>query len=177
MSLTLLADSINNVGESIIRASSNISAAIQSTNPDSYSQLMIAGIAALSAILGGSIPAIISFLSIKRTQKIELEKKLHLEQRDIYKNYLITLQRSINKITPENFEELQKTTIAICLYGDNETAIIINYYYKALIEGANRNSPLTNKEQIEYQTQIINSMRKNLKLKNMDSFELVSFRG
>lgn len=177
MDLIILSDSINNVGESIVAASSNISSAIKSTNTDSYSQFMIAVIAALSAILGGSIPALISFFSIKRNQKMELEKKLHIEQREIYKNYLITLQSTINDTSPENFRELQKATVSICLYGDNETAKIINEYFSDLIQNVNSGSFLSNSRQVEYQTKIINSMRKHLDLKNVDRFELVSFNG
>lgn len=80
----------------------------------------------------------------------------------------------MNNKTNENFSKFQESVNKALLYGNNDTSKIINAYFRELIKEANRQQqqPLNHKE---YQTQIINSMRKHLEMEKLENFELISF--
>ena len=115
-----------------------------------------------------------SIISNWQKTKQERSKGLQNIQKEVYWDFFLALQKLMNNKTNENFSKFQESVNKALLYGDNDTSKIINAYFRELIKEANRQQqqPLNHKE---YQTQIINSMRKHLEMEKLENFELISF--
>ena len=137
-------------------------------------KILVAIVAASAAILGGIIQKAFDLISNWQKTKQERSKGLQNIQKELYWDFFLALQKLMNNKTNENFSKFQESVNKALLYGDNDTSKIINAYFRELIKEANRQQqqPLNHKE---YQTQIINSMRKHLEMEKLENFELISF--
>jgi anionic cell wall polymer biosynthesis LytR-Cps2A-Psr (LCP) family protein len=139
--------------------------------------LLIAIISASSALIGSLIPTLFTYLKNKEQNEFELKKDLLENQKIVYDEILIALQNMINHQGNEEFKALQKASIKLAIYGDNDSTKAMNEYYNELTKsGQNLRSPLIKEEHKNYQKRIINGIRKNLGLEELDSFEIVGFR-
>ncbi len=134
-------------------------------------KLLIALIASGSALIGSLIPQIFSFFNNKSQREFEKEKSRKSIQADIYENLLINLQLTMNKGN-ESFSDLQKSVIQISLHGDKSTALVVENYYSELVQ---RGSELKKEEHAFHQKKILNSMRNQIDLEPLESFELIRF--
>lgn len=134
-------------------------------------KLLIALIAAGSALFGSLIPQVFTFFNNRSQRAFEKEKAKKGAQAEIYENLLINLQSTMNK-GDEAFPELQKSIIQISLLGDSETAMVVEKYYRELV---NRGAELKKGDHAMHQKNIINSMRCQIDLEPLERFELVRF--
>lgn len=136
-------------------------------------KILVAIVAASAAILGGIIQKAFDLISNWQKQTRTFQRPTKYTKRGILGLFL-ALQKLMNNKTNENFSKFQESVNKALLYGNNDTSKIINAYFRELIKEANRQQqqPLNHKE---YQTQIINSMRKHLEMEKLENFELISF--
>lgn len=140
-------------------------------------KILIAIISASSALIGSLIPTLLSYFKNKDQNEFELKKDLLVNQKVVYDEILIALQNMINNQGNEEFKALQKASIKLAIYGDNNSSNAMNDYYNDVIKaGQNLRKPLTKDEHKNYQERIINGIRQNLGLEKFDSFEIVGFR-
>lgn len=135
---------------------------------------VIAIIGAASAIAGAIVPQVFNLIGNRQKAKQDLLLDLHNTQKEIYLEFLLNLQRLMNNKTPKNFYLFQESVNKILLYGDNNTSKQVNMYFKNLVKEANRQlrEPLDHKS---HQQNIMNCMRKHLKMDKFDEFELICF--
>lgn len=119
-------------------------------------------IAAVSACIGALIPCLFSYLGKRQEYKNDRTAKIEEIRREEYRLYIETLQTMINEGNRDNFLALQKSTNRLLLFSGAELSKIINQYYRELIERTNQGNSLSQQEQIQYQTRIFNTMRKEL---------------
>lgn len=121
--------------------------------------LLTALIAAGAALSGAFIPAIFSYLGIKRELKNSNSSKLNDIRRQEYVNYLAALQKLINNSNETNFISLQNSTNKLILYADKKLARLVNEYLQTIVERTNAGNSISLKENNDYQTRIVNEMR------------------
>lgn len=139
--------------------------------------ILIAIISASSALVGSLIPTLFTYFKTKEQNEFELKKDLLANQKVVYDEILIALQNMINNQGNEEFKALQKASIKLAIYGDNDSSNAMNDYYNEVTKsGQNLRDPLTKDEHKNYQKMIINGIRKNLGLEEFESFEIVGFR-
>ena len=139
--------------------------------------ILIAIISASSALLGALIPTIITYLNNKEQNELELKRDLLNNQKNAYKQLMLSLQKLINNFTDDDFKELQKAIIEFSIYGDNLSSKAMNIYYSEMTNASNGLRPLlSNVEHKQFQMEIMNGIRKNLGLEEFESFEIVAFR-
>src|SRR5690554_6353312 len=140
-------------------------------------KLLIALVAAGSALLGAVIPTVFNFFNNKKQRDFEIRKILLEKQKAAYFELLSCLQAMINQQGNEDlFRALQVAGNQVAIYGDESTSEEYLSYYYALVSGAQGNrQPLTSKEHKDYQTKIMNAMRKGVGLGEIDSFEIIGF--
>ena len=134
-------------------------------------KILIALIASSSALVGSLIPQIFTFFNAKAQRKFEKNKLEHDRQSQVYEELLLALQKTMNEGNPA-FNKLQNAILKISLHGDQSTAIEVEKYYRELVQ---RGSELTSQEHANFQKNILNSMRMQLKLPPVKSFELIRF--
>ncbi len=140
-------------------------------------KILIAIISASSALIGSLIPTLLTYFKNKDQNEFELKKDLLVNQKVVYDEILIALQNMINNQGNEEFKALQKASIKLAIYGDNNSSKAMNDYYNDVTKaGQNLRKPLTKDEHKNYQERIINGIRQNLGLEKFDSFEIVGFR-
>ena len=140
-------------------------------------KILIAIISASSALVGSLIPTLFTYFKAKDQNEFELKKNLLANQKGVYDEILIALQNMINNQGDKEFRELQKASIKLAIYGDNDSSKAMNEYYNEVIKsGQKSRSPLTKDEHKKYHKKIINGIRKNLGLEKFESFEIVGFR-
>jgi len=137
----------------------------------SEDKLLIALIAAGSALTGSLIPQVFAFFNSRSQNEFEKEKSRKNIQADIYEKLLINLQLTMNKGN-EAFSDLQKSVIQISLYGDEITARVVEIYYSELVH---RGYELKKEEHALHQKNILNAMRSQIDLEPLESFELIRF--
>jgi len=139
--------------------------------------ILIAIISASSALVGALIPTLFTYFKNKEQNKFELKKGLLENQKVVYDEILIALQNMINHQGNEEFKALQKASIKLAIYGDNDSSKAMNDYYNEVTKsGQSLRNPLSKDEHKNYQKRIINGIRKNLGLEEFDTFEIVGFR-
>jgi hypothetical protein len=141
-------------------------------------EIFISIVAATSALLGSLIPTIINYLNNRNQNRFEVQRTLLEKQKEVYNDLLFALQYIMNNPTdPNAFREFQKSVNQISIYGDNNTAVSVNNYYRELVSiSRNKRVLLTQEEHKTYQEQIVNGMRKHLGLSTFEDFELVAFQ-
>mgnify|MGYP006078721413 CR=1 FL=1 len=140
-------------------------------------KILIGIISASSALIGGLIPTLFAYFNTKNQNEFELKKDLLANQKNVYNEVLIALQNIINNSGVEETKAFQKTTNKLAIYGDNVSAKAMNDYYNELINNIQKlREPVTRAEHRKYQKRIINGIRKNLGLEELNSFEIVGFR-
>lgn len=136
-------------------------------------KILIAIVAAFATILGTLVTKTLDLISNWQRNRQERRKELFKVQRNVYWKFLLSLQRLMNEENNENFYNFQEQVDKVLLYGDNKTSQIISDYYQELIKKANFQIRDLNHK--EYQTKIINAMRKHLNMDRLEKFELICF--
>lgn len=133
---------------------------------------LIAIIGAASAIAGAIVQQVFNLISNRQQAKQELQKDLHNTQKEVYFEFLQSLQKLMNNKNPKDFQLFQEKVNKILLYGDNNTSQQVNLYFRNLVKEANGqlNEPLDHRS---HHLNIINSMRAHLKMNKFDEFELI----
>lgn len=141
-------------------------------------KLLIALVAGGSALLGSVIPTIFNFWNNKQQRDFEVKKLLLEKQKAAYFELLSTLQAMINEQdSKERFLALQSAGNQVAIYGNKETSQEYLDYYYAIVSGAQgQRPPLSSDDHKNYQTAIMNAMRKGMGLAEIRSFEVISFR-
>jgi hypothetical protein len=134
-------------------------------------KILIALIASISALIGSLIPQIFTFFNNKAQREFEKNKLEHNRQSQVYEELLLALQKTMNE-GDLSFKELQNAILKISLHGDQSTANEVEKYYRELVQ---RGSELKPQEHASFQKDILNSMRVQLKLSPVESFELIRF--
>lgn len=124
--------------------------------------ILTALIAAGSACLGALIPSLFSYLGKRKEYENDKKAKLEDIRKRAYSDYIEALQRMINDGNRENFLLLQANTNKLLLYAGSKLSGLINQYYNDIIQKTLQGESLTLEEQIKYQTDIFNEMRKEL---------------
>lgn len=139
--------------------------------------LTIAMISAGSAILGGLIPLLMSFLIQRNQNRFELQRILFEEQKVVYNEVLIALQKVVSSQDPTTFLEFQRCVNRLATFGDNNSSKAINEYYIAVAKAEQgKRVHLSRNEHQHFHQEIINGMRRNLNLSELNYFEIVGFR-
>lgn len=126
------------------------------------STLLTAIIAAGSACIGALIPSLFSYLGKRKEYKNDRDAKLEEIRRKEYNDYIEALQTMVNEGNRENFLTLQASTNRILLFAGPELSVLVNKYYNDIVQRTLQQRPLTLEEQTTYQTNIFNTMRKEL---------------
>lgn len=140
--------------------------------------LQIAIVAASSAIVGAIVPSLMSYLNQRaavRDNRKENNRKLQTEK---YEYFILAMQNMMNNSSNSNcFANFQNAVNQILIYADNDTAVIINEYYRRMIELQQQNAGLNSERHKKYQGEIINSIRKNIGVSNkkLDDVYLIAF--
>ncbi len=134
-------------------------------------KILVAGIAALAALLGSLIPQIFSYFKDRSEREFVKQK----EQRDIqilvYEELLLALQDVMNNGNP-SFPAFQKAILKVSLHGDGNTSKVSLEYFNTLVKRGHELGP---KDHADYQTKIMNSMKVHLSLPELERFELIRF--
>lgn len=139
--------------------------------------LKVAIIAGSAALVGALIPTIFGYLNLVKQNNLEIQKNLLEKQKDIYWEYMLSLQNMINIQNNDNFSSLQKAVLKMSIYADNKTSLAVKSYWEEMIKAQQgTRNPLTKDEHSKFQKKLINSMRYNLNLEIFDSFEIIGFR-
>ena len=126
------------------------------------STLLTAIIAAGSACIGALIPSLFSYLGKRKEYKNDRDAKLEEIRRKEYNDYIEALQTMVNEGNRENFLTSQASTNRILLFAGPELSVLVNKYYNDIVQRTLQQRPLTLEEQTTYQTNIFNTMRKEL---------------
>lgn len=140
-------------------------------------QILIAIIAAGSAIFGSIIPTIFNFWNNAQQRKFEIKKILLEKQKAAYFDLLSALQSIINEQKSEDrFRALQVAGNQVAIYGDKKASQeYLNYYYAMVAQSQGKRKSLTSDEHKQHQTKIMNAMRKGMGLDEISSFEIIGF--
>lgn len=124
-------------------------------------KLLIALVAAGSALLGSVIPTLFNFWNNKKQREFEIKKLLLEEQKAAYLQLLSALQTIINeKGSGASFRALQIAGNQVAIYGDkNASQEYLNYYYALVSSSQGKSSPLESDEHKRHHTAIMNAMR------------------
>lgn len=118
-------------------------------------------IAAGSAFLGALVPSVFSYLGKRQEFKNAKKVRLNEIKIQVYEEYFNTLQNMVQNSNPDNFSALQSSTIKILMFADKGLANIVNDYIRRLVQSTTT-TPLTKEQHMDYQTKIINEIRKEL---------------
>ena len=130
--------------------------------------LITALIAAGSALLGALIPAIFSYIGIKRELINTNSSKLYDIRRQEYVNYLDSLQNMINNSNESNFILFQNSTNKLIIYADKKLSKLVNDYLQTIVNRTNSGDRISLEENIYFQTRIVNEMRAEIGITNGD---------
>lgn len=134
-------------------------------------KIFVAVIAACAALLGSLIPQVFSFFKERAERKLAR----HKEQRDIqvlvYEELLLALQDTMNQGC-SSFPAFQKAILKVSLHGDANTSKVLLEYFDTLVK---RGRELKAEEHANYQTRILNAMKVQLSLPEVERFEIIRF--
>lgn len=134
-------------------------------------KVLIAIIAGVSALLGSLIPQVFTYFSSRSQLVAEQVSAQKRQQSIVYEELLLSLQRTMNE-GDSGFKNFQEAILKISLYGDAQTAKEATAYYQALVH---RGHNLKAVEHADFQKSILNSMRTQLGLPEVNNFEIVRF--
>ena len=141
-------------------------------------KILIAIIAASSALLGSLIPIVINYLNSKEQRNFEIKKNLQNKQKEVYLELMLSLQDLINHNKTDNskFFNLQNSVIKASLYGDIKTAQAFYDYYDAIVKSnLDGIEYLTEDGHHNHQSKILNSIRKSMGLDELKGFYMVGY--
>ncbi len=141
-------------------------------------KLLIAFIAAGSALLGALIPSLLTYLNNNKQRKFEIRKMLVEKQNDAYRNLLLSLQEFGNQPdkSSENFYNLQSHVLQVVMYGDDVASNAVNDYYQELVKSSTgERAALSPEEHNRHHGNILNGIRKSLELGEISNFYLTRF--
>lgn len=128
-------------------------------------------------LLAYLIPAVMRYLNDKSQREFDISKELLNEQKIIYQELMIALQRIVNEQGPAQFLALQEALVRVPTFGDDKTANASDAYYRDIVRAEQGfRKPLTREEHQEHHTAVVNSMRQAIGLSPLDYFELVGFQ-
>ncbi len=107
---------------------------------------------------------------LSQKNEIELKKALLEKQKLVYHDFMISLQNAINAKDIARLIEMQKALIALLIYCDDTTAKCANEYFNAMTKNL---SGLKSEDHQQFQQKIMNGMRGNLSLGELEFFELI----
>lgn len=131
-------------------------------------------ISALSALLGALIPTVATVVIQLQQPRMDREKVLFDIQKDVLHEYLDALQSMINASNDgsiqikKGIEGLMRATNKAALYVDCTTAEHLVDYRDAVFSGR-----LTETQHAKFQSDILNSMRKNIGLSSIRRFKVI----
>lgn len=134
-------------------------------------KVLIAVIAGVSALLGSLIPQVFTYFSSRSQRIAEQVSAQQRQQSIVYEELLLSLQRTMNEGN-SGFQSFQEAILKISLYGDAKTAKKATAYYQTLVH---RGHELKAAEHADFQKSILNSMRAQLSLPEVNNFEIVRF--
>jgi hypothetical protein len=111
-------------------------------------KILIAAIAAGSAVLGAAFPTMISIWINKRQREFEIKKYLLGHQQAAYLALLYTLQDLFNNQSNQNvFRDFQKIISRVAMYGSKQVADASQQYYSDMVsQSQGQRAPLTKSE-------------------------------
>lgn len=86
---------------------------------------------------------------------------------------MLVLQSMINKQENSEFIKLQEVSIKMAIYGGNNASNLFNNYY---IDALNNGATLKAQDHQKHQMAIVNAIRQEIGLNQLDYFELIAFR-
>lgn len=132
-------------------------------------------IASASALLGGTIPALFTYMSKKKDYNYQKEQELNRTLMNEYVEYIQAMQNFMNsENSTECFLVYQNAINKVLLLAKEDTANIINEYFQCMIKSFKGVCVLTQDDNMRYHTAIINSMRKDLAI-SKNSINKVGF--
>ncbi len=136
-------------------------------------KILIAVIAAGSALLGSLIPSVLTFLNNNKQRQFEVRKMLLDKQKEAYRDLLVSLQEFGNNSVQSNeyFYKFQNQVLQVVIYGEDSASKAVNDYYQELV---NKKS-LSNEEHRKHHSNILNTMRRSLGLGKISNFSLTRF--
>lgn len=135
--------------------------------------IVTAIIAAISALLGTVIGVVVNYFIEKNKTNYEI----NAERRNIYMEFINSMQYFMNNNSNDGFIEFQKSVNKILLYASSNVAYIVNEYYKEMVDATNNGFMLNAKQHMKFQNAIINQMRKDLdkKAEDIENGFLIAF--
>lgn len=139
------------------------------------SNLIVALIAATSALFGSLIPTAFGYFSNKKQREFEVLKSLQENQKESYTNLLLTLEEVMSSPSLEKLAAFQRAVILISIYGDDKSAQAANSYFKALVNSQlPKGTPLSKDQHQTHHEKILSGVRTSLGLNSLKGFELIS---
>ncbi|TVO62070.1 hypothetical protein [Spiribacter vilamensis] len=140
-------------------------------------KILIALVAAVSALTGSVIPTLFNYWNNNKQREFEVRKVILEKQKDVYRDLLLTMQDVINNQTDEAyFFQLQRDGLQVAIYGDEAASQAFHEYYCELVSSSQGGrASLTKEEHRAHQAAILNAMRKGLGLGEVSRFEIVGF--
>lgn len=132
---------------------------------------MVAAIAALSAIVGSLIPQVFSYFKDRAQREFNQRKELRDIQANVYEELLLALQNVMNNGN-SGFHRFQEAILKVSLHGDAATSKAALDYFQSLVK---KGSELKPDDHAENQKKIINAMKVQLSLPQVESFEIIKF--
>lgn len=137
-------------------------------------EIQTAIIAGLSALVGAIIPTVFSYFEKKLDYQKEEKKKWKEIRREEYAKYVEALQNMVNEGEIDNFLPLQASTNRLILFADTELSSLVKKFFNTIVIRTNQSKPLSKDEIEKYETDIINTMRKELDI-SKEKLTTVSF--
>ncbi len=137
-------------------------------------EIQTAIIAGASALVGSLIPTASSLLTKRWDYTKEEERKWKEIRREEYVKYVEALQNMVNNGDRDNFLQLQISTNRLLLFAGTDVSTLVNNFLNTIVTRTIQKNPLTQEEVEEYETNIINTMRKELDI-SKNKLKKVSF--
>ena len=134
-------------------------------------KILVAIIAALSALVGSLIPQIFTYFKDKSQREFGERKEQRGIQATVYEELLLALQNVMNN-GDSGFPRFQEAILKVSLHGDAATSKAALEYFQSLVK---RGRELKPNDHAEYQKKILNAMKVQLSLPKVESFEIIRF--
>lgn len=134
-------------------------------------KILVAIIAGSSALFGSLIPQLFSYFKDKSQREFEERKNQKNVQASVYEELLLALQNVMNN-GDSAFPRFQEAILKVSLHGDATTSDVSLEYFQTLVKRGHELGPL---DHATYQKNILNAMKVQLSLPEVDSFEIIRF--
>lgn len=134
-------------------------------------KIILAMIVASSALVGSLIPQIFTYFKDKSQREIDEKKEQRSTQAKVYEELLLALQNVMNK-GDSGFPRFQEAIIKVSLHGDASTSEASLEYFQTLVKKGHK---LGSNDHAAHQKKILNAMKIQLSLPEVESFEIIKF--